>query len=317
MSRRIEVKPFKRANVKTFGFFLIFSAIIWVLVQFSKEYTQVISIPVKYVNVPLDKSLSSDRPKKLDLRLQDNGFVIMWNYRIFRPELIVDLGKAEVADQELIFNLEEHQEEISAQMDVNFENSHFLKDQIVIGFQPKKEKKIKVVPRLNLNYAVGYSAGAPVKLTPDSIKVSGPEGVIDTITQVPTKNLKVNGVNSDLRGQVKIDTTNLGMLGFYQTAVQYSQEVEKFTEGKVQIPVEVFNVPEGINLVIFPKEVVVYYQVNLGDYEKVEASDFRVVCDFNSLQSGDDYLLADVFERPEFVTNVRLNERKIQFVIKR
>lgn len=309
--------PFKKANVKTFGFFLVFSAVIWLMVQFSKEYTQVIRIPIKYVNVPLDKSISDERPEYLNLRLQEKGFVIIWNYRIFKPELTINLSTAKEENGQLVYVINDHRDTIAEQLGINFEKSHFLKDEIAIDFQLKKEKKIKVIPRFQLSYGVGYSAGEDISLKPDSIKVSGPEKIIDTLQSVNTKELKIEGIHSNISGEVELDTSNMGMLTFYQDKVNYSQKVEKFTEGKVKIDVEVLNVPENINLVIFPKEVMVYYQVNLKEYELVEPTDFRVVCDYNSLEPGDNFLIAEIVEKPEFVTNLRLNERKIEFVIKR
>ncbi len=49
----------------------------------------------------------------------------------------------------------------------------------------------------------------------------------------------------------------------------------------------------------------------------VEAENFRVVCDFNDIDEGDDFIIASIVKSPSFVRNLRLNERKIQFVIKR
>ncbi|MEO2127795.1 MAG: YbbR-like domain-containing protein, partial [Christiangramia sp.] len=92
---------------------------------------------------------------------------------------------------------------------------------------------------------------------------------------------------------------------------------EKFTEGSVEIPVEVINIPNGLNLAYFPKSVVVYYQVNLKRFDKINRSDFRVVCDYSEINEGDDFMVAKVVEKPELITNLRLNERRIQFVIKR
>ncbi|MFD1096533.1 CdaR family protein [Salegentibacter chungangensis] len=308
---------FKKGNLKTFSFFLIFSAVIWVFVQFSKEYTQVVQIPVKYVNAPLDKSISEDKPRFLELRLQDNGFVIFWDFKIFKPSLSIDLSTALEKNGQLIYVLENHRDTIAEQLGIDFEKSRFLTDEIVIDFQLKKEKKIAVIPQTELSYAVGYSAGERVSIDPDSIKVSGPENVIDTISRVKTLPLILNNISKDLSGEIALDTTNLGMLSFYKNKVKYSQKVEKFTEGKMKIDVEVLNVPPEINLVIFPKEVVVYYQVNLEDYEKVNASDFEVICDYASLQRGDDFMIAEIVKKPDYVNNLRLNERKIQFIIKR
>lgn len=311
-------KPrFKRASVKTFSFFLIFSAVVWVLVQFSKTYTQVIEIPVNYINAPLDKSISEDRPDHVDLQLQDNGFNIYY-YKIFNPKLDIDLSKAKETQEELIFTLKNHLSEIGQQLKIDFENSLIVQEEIIIPFQFKKEKMLKVEPRIEVNYAVGYSAVVPaVQLKPDSVKVSGPEQIIDTITTVYTKVLKLNKVNDNLIGEVSIDTTGLGALSFYENTVQYYQKVEKFTEGSAEIDVEVINVPDNLNVVYFPKTVVVYYQVNLKQFESVSAADFRIVCDYKEVKQGDDYMIAQIVEKPDFINNVRLNERRIQFVIKR
>lgn len=309
-------RRFKKSSLKTFGFFLIFSAIVWVLVQFSKTYTQLIEIPLVYINAPLDKSISEERPEYVNLQLQDNGFSIYY-YKFFNPQLNIDLSKAKETENELVYTLQNHLSEIEAQLKIDFENSRIIQEEIVVPFQFKKEKMLKIVPEIKVNYAIGYSADDPLQLTPDSVKVSGPEKIIDSMQSVPTQSIRLDKVNKDLQGSVGIDTSGLGDLSFYNNSVEYFQKVEKFTEGSVEIPVEVENVPQNLNLAYFPKTVVIYYQVNLKNFENVSTADFRVVCDYNSLKEGDDYMIAQIVEKPGFIHNIRLNERRIQFVIKR
>ncbi|MDT0688276.1 YbbR-like domain-containing protein [Salegentibacter sp. F188] len=313
---RIRRRSFKKANVKTFSVFLFFSALTWLLVQLSKEYTQIIEIPLQYTNAPLDKSISNEKPESVPLRIEDRGFFIIY-YQLFKPELNVDLANAEVEEGNLVYVIDSNLSEISEELQIDLENSAFLEDEIRIPFQPKKETRVAVIPNIEINYAVGYSAGESIALEPDSITVSGPQNVIDTITRVQTVNLKRNGINRDVSGMIPLDTANMNMISFYETEVRYSLEVEKYTEGSVQIPVEVTNVPDNLNLAYFPKRILLYYQVNLDDYEKVKASDFRVVCDYSRVREEQDYFLAEIIEKPDFVTNVRLSERKIQFVIKK
>ena len=313
----VRKKPkFKRSSIKTFSFFLIFSAVVWILVQFSKTYTQLIEIPINYINAPLDKSISDERPDHVDLQLQDNGFNIYY-YKIFNPKLEVDLSKAKETEDELVYTLQNHLSDIEQQLKIDFEKSLIVQEEIVVPFQYKKEKTIKVLPRIEVNYAVGYSAEDKVQLQPDSVKVSGPESIIDSINTVYTKSLTLDRVNSDLEGSVAIDTTGLGVLSFYDNSVGYYQNVEKFTEGSVEISLEVINVPDNLNVVYFPKTVIIYYQVNLQQFDSVSAADFRVVCNYREVKKGDDYMIAQILEKPDFVNNVRLNERRIQFVIKR
>jgi len=76
-------------------------------------------------------------------------------------------------------------------------------------------------------------------------------------------------------------------------------------------------VPEKMNAVIFPKEVIVYYQVSLNEFDKVKPSNFKVIVDFKNSVDSDGYLLAQIVEHPDIVNNLRLNENKILFVIKR
>ncbi|SHM64514.1 CdaR family protein [Salegentibacter salegens] len=311
--KRISIK---KSSLKSFGFFLLFSSLIWFFVQISKEYTQVIDIPVSYENVPLDKTISKERPENLQLRIQDKGFAI-WYYQIFKPEVKLDLGKALEEEDELVYNFEANREVLEEQVNINFEKARFIQESLSVEFQPKKNKWVQVTPRINLGYAVGYSAQKAVSLQPDSVQVSGPENIIDTLQNLNTVYLKINDINANVSGRVKIDTTNLGMLSFYSTEVTYSQEVEKFTEGSVKVPVEILNKPEDTNISIFPKEVLVYFQVNLKQYEMVKSENFRVVCDFNDIDDADDFIIARIAEAPLFVRNLRLNDRRIQFVIKR
>lgn len=306
----------KKSSLKTFSFFLVFSTVVWFLVQFSKTYTQLIEIPVNYINVPLDKSISEDRPQNISLQLQETGFSIYY-YKIFNPELTVDLAKADVRDMDLVYAVQDHVTDIEQQLQVDLDDSRIIQDEVIVPFQFKKEKTIQIKPHIDISYAAGYNADEPVKVTPDSVKISGPENMVDTISAIQTMELDLTKVNKDLNGSVKLDTTGYGKISFYENSVKYFQKVEKFTEGNAEIPVEVINIPNGLNLAYFPKSVVIYYQVNLKHFDKVNKADFRVVCDYSEINQGDDFMVAKIVEKPEQITNLRLNERQIQFVIKR
>ena len=310
-------KPWiKKGPLKTFLFFLGFSTIIWVFVQFSKQYTTVIELPVSYINLPKDKILLENAPKYLDLRIQDKGFNIAI-HKFFPRELKIDLSEAEPLDGQLVYNLELHKEAIFSKLRIDYENAGFLQENLKIDFQQRAVKRVPVNSKINLGFSVGYSALDKIKLQPDSITVSGPENILDTLRQVNTKVLKIGNINKDIEGRIKLDRSNLGTVTFYQDEVSYSLRTDKFTEGKVEIPIEMINVPEKMNAVIFPKEVIVYYQVSLHEFDKVKPSKFKVIVDFKNSVDSDGYLLAQIVEHPDIVNNLRLNENKILFVIKR
>lgn len=306
----------KKGPLKTFLFFLAFSAFVWIFVQFSKQYSEIVGFPITYVNVPKDKIIFSDAPNSLDLRLRDNGINIAFR-KIFPKKLVIDISETTEAGNHLIYDLEKQKQAILMQLNIDYDNVNFLQDDLKIGFEQRTVKKILIVPDIELSFSVGYSALEGIKLEPDSVTVSGPKNILDTLQKVQTKSLKINNISQDVKGTIKLNTSKLDKLNFYRKEVNYSLRTDKFTEGKAVIPVELINVPENLNVVIFPKEVTIYYQVSLKQFDKITPSGFKVIADFKKASNSDGYLLAQIVKKPQLVNNVRLNEQKIQFIIRR
>ncbi|TVZ25357.1 YbbR-like protein [Gillisia sp. Hel_I_86] len=312
-----EKKPWiKRGPLKTFSFFLGLSAVIWVVVQYSKEYTEVIEFPILYTNLPKDKILVGNNPKTLDLRIRERGFHIAWN-RVFPKNIAIDISDAIEEGNFLIYDLELQKTAILSQLNFDYEKVDLLQKNMKINFEQRAVKKVAVLSSIDLSFAIGYSALEEIKLQPDSIMLSGPANILDTLRTIKTKPLKISNISNDVRGKVKLETANLKAVALYQEEVNYFVRTEKFTEGKLEVPIKLLNVPEGTNVVIFPKEVVVFYQVSLKDFEKIEPSSFEVAVDFKNAKDSDGFLIAQILEKPNQVNNIRLNEKKIQFVIKR
>ncbi|MCC8361250.1 YbbR-like domain-containing protein [Salinimicrobium sediminilitoris] len=307
---------FRKTDFNSFLFFLFFAIVIWIFVQFSKQYSEVLEIPVEYVNVPQDKLLVGKIPQSLELRIQENGFTVAW-FSLFPPTVNIDLSKASIENDALVYAIDENHSELQSQLEIDLDDNEFLKDALVVQYEQKQEKKLPVVFRMKMEYAVGYSAVEALKYEPDSIMVSGPDNILDTLSKLFTQQLSLTKVKEDQQGIVYLDTTALPNVTFYRNKVKYAVDVEKVTEGKVQVPIEIMNVPRGLNVVIFPKEVVLFYQVNLKDFSRVTASDFRVVVDFDDVRGQQDFLIPEVIQKPEFTSNIRLNEKRIQFIIKK
>lgn len=314
--RSVTKTRFRKTNFNAFLFFLFLAVIIWFFSQFSKVYDEIVEIPVKYTNTPPDKFLQQNNPDHLKLRMQNTGFKISY-LALFPPTLTIDLSKTTEQDGDLVYLIDEHRDDIQSQLGISFDNSNFLWDELRIHYQQQREKKLPVISEIDIDYAVGYAATNKIQLQPDSITVSGPNMMLDTLTELHTLGLQLSDVKEDLRGEVAIDTSDLPKITLYTQEVSYALDVEKFTEGRVKIPVQLTNVPPGLDVVIFPKEILVFYQVNLKDYNSIVSSDFRIVCDFGQIQGNQDFLIPKITKQPPNVANLRLNEKKIQFIIKK
>lgn len=307
---------FRKTDINSFLFFLIFAVVIWIFVQFSKQYNEIFTIPIQYVNVPPDKLLKEDNPQTIQLKMQENGFRLAW-FSLFPPTLNIDVSRASEQSGQLVYVIDENRAQILEQLNINFDDNNFLKDALVIAYEQKREKKLPVISRIEVEFAAGYSAVDELLVEPDSITVSGPDNILDTLSAIKTFPVTFSEVKKDLDGSILLDTTSLPKLTLYSERVNYHLGVEKFTEGKLQVPIELINVPENLNVVVFPKETVLFFQVNLKDFNKVTASDFRVVANFENVRENQDFIVPEVVEKPEFTSSIRLSEKRIQFIIKK
>ena len=174
-------------------------------------------------------------------------------------------------------------------------------------------KKIPVVVRATPEFALGYDLLNGLKSQPDSVTVVGPKVLLDSISNVFTSNLLLTDVKKDINQTVALEITP--NLSFSNKFVQIKGEVDKFTEGKLNIPVSVINLPEAISLSIFPKEVPVVFYTNLNSYNSIDATDFVVVCDYNRLDTSTNLLTPILESYPPTIKNASLQINKLEYVI--
>lgn len=313
--KKISSTKFKRTNFKAFSFFLLFSFLIWVLVQFSKKYEETIRFSVAYTQVPKDKIITKE-PVYLNLKIKENGFKIAW-VSLFKKKLNIDLTELEANGKELVYNIENNTQNIRQQLGLSVEDVVFLDKYLRVNYQQKTVKIVPVISQVSVDFNPGFSTNDFLKISPDSIKISGPKGIIDEINALKTVPFKLKNVDSDVTGTVAIDTFGIGKITLYKRNVDYNLTVEKFTEGKVEVPINVINAPEEMDIAIFPKTVNVIFKVSLENFKEITKSDFRVICDYNDLEEGQGFFIPKVVKSPKMVTNLRLNINKVQFVIKK
>ncbi len=176
-------------------------------------------------------------------------------------------------------------------------------------------KKIPVVVRVTPEFALGYDLLNGLKSKPDSVTVVGPKVLLDSISNVFTSNLLLTDVKKDIDQTVALEI--IPNLNFLSKFVQVKGEVDKFTEGKLNVPVSVINLPDAVSLSIFPKEVPLVFYTNLSSYNSINATDFVVVCDYNRLDNSTNLLTPILESYPPTIKNASLLINKLEYVIKK
>jgi len=306
---------FSSKKVNVFALFLILALLFSVLTKLSKDYTQTVVFNIQGVNIPEDKIIISDSTHKLNITLTTYGFKLV-KYYLSKPVITVDFQNLEQNSTHYFWTEKREFSNVVSQFDPNVKIESINPDTIAFRYDVNDIKKIPVILDSEINFSSGFDLIDDYIVIPDSIKVIGPKILTDSITEIVTKQLKIDNINSNISGtvQLKLPTNNSG-LQFSESSVVVSAIVERFTEGSINVPVNIINVPDNIKLKYYPKEVSVLYFTSLSNFKSISSSSFIVECDYNALQSGDTYLIPKIAQQPEIVKHVRLNEKKIEFIL--
>lgn len=312
--KKIIQSEFRRSNVKVFLFFLAFSGILWLLVQFSKTYTYVVDIPVKFENYPKDK-LIEKKGDKLSIQLEQSGFQLAW-LKFANPEIALDLSELPAEEDELVYSIPEHRSEWSKKIPIDLNRIDFLNKEIKIPFQLKSVKKVPVISRVNVSYAPGYSSEDTPVLQPDSIQISGSKEILDTVQAVYTREVNLKQIDKNITQPVKLDHSS-GQFTLYQEEVNYQLPVEKFTERTFEIPLEMVNVPANTEVVLFPPTVSVTFMVSIRRYNQIKEEDLKVVCDYKEILEDQNFFIPQLTKQPSWIKNTNVSPKKIQYIVKK
>lgn len=315
-----KVKNFSYQKAIVFLVCLALSSFLWLLSSLEKRYTSRISVPVNYVDFPKDKQLSSTLPQKFDLIVDAYGYTLL-SYKLrlaFSPVLLnvselVD-NAPERGNRYTVFSVN-HKEEIEKQISSEIRILSIKPDSLVFNFSKIISRKIKVKPYLKLNFENQYSLERKPTTLPDSILVSGPKNIIDTLKYVKTEFQDYSRLSRSVEKMVSL----LPVPGLTQalSEVYLTVPVEQNTEVTFDVPIRIVNKPSEVVLKTFPGNVKVTCRIGLSKYKNLDYSAFHAFINYEKV-SFKDARLPVSFEGPaNIVLSVNYTPREVEFILER
>lgn len=309
-----------KANLKVrmFFVFLVLSVLFWSLIKLSKTYTTNIVFDANYINIPENKVFQSSAVSELTASVKSSGFNLL-GYKLTRRKLDIDLNSLSYKSGNSYYYLtNNHLSELRLQLNVESSIERISLDTIFVSLGSNKIKKVPIELNAKIQFKLGYNFVGKMKLTPDSILVSGPESILDTIHKIVANGLELKEVSKNISQTVVLKQFSNKNLIYSNNEVLLTAAVDKFTENTLTVPFEVINVAEDLKLTTFPKEIQVIYKVGLTNFSKISAKNIKVVCDFKlSEEHNLDYLIPSLLEQSSLISSVRFVPSKIEFLIEK
>lgn len=302
-----------------FLFFLFLAFLFWLLNALNKESIADISVPVEYENFFKDRILVNDVPDHITLKVQAPGFTLL-KYKL-SPRLIP-------VSLDLKSYLIHHKENTSVYYTVTRDlqgrfKRRFSGEMSILEIQPDtlffkfdvlKSRKIPV--KVNVSYTLEkqYMVSGEVSTVPDTVTVTGPLSVIDTIKEVRTEIRNYPNLRKAVNEKINLITSD--DLNYSSKEVILTIPVEQFTEATFKLPIEVVNLPDSVILKTFPGQVSINCLVTLGRYENLSPRLFRAEVDYSQIKNNiGNQLKVNISSFPDYVQSVKVKPAYVDFII--
>jgi YbbR domain-containing protein len=300
-------------NYKAYLLFVLLTLILWFAIQLTKTYNFQSELVIQLSNTPKHIVLDSSEIK-VELNLNSNGFKL-WRYNFLNKTFRVDYSEFQKDSLQLKISANKLKKAIAKSYELTPEEINLDKTMFSFKYQKKETKLVPVKPNLKLNFAAGYNTLESLSLSPDSVTISGSRKDLRSVNFVQTNKMDIKNANDTLQGNVKLIKPSSNV-EISLESVEYYLPVEKYSENALMIPINTINIPDSLDVSVFPNKAKVSFLVALKSFDKVSEIDFKVVCDYNKRYQQDAIMIPSLVNFPNYILNPKLHIRKVDYLVK-
>lgn len=307
-----------RRDAVTFFVFLCIATAFWFMATAYQKSDTTITVRLNIEGQPASDVFTTHVPTELKVTIYDtNSKLFQYSYNKSIKTLTVDFSRyADVSGnfrisgaelQSLLLNNLKSTTQITA-ISPSLIDARYA----ITGIGKKVPVRIRGVFTTAGNYR-----DFPPQITPDSVYIHAPSYILDTLSCVYTSAISEYGRRDSLFARKAIDLA----VGVKSTpdSVNVVIPVVQYVEKRIShVPVTVTNLPEGKQLVLFPRESEVNMLASFEHYNRIAPSDFSLTVCYDSIHSShQQYLPIQVSCRLDstIVNTIRINPDKVEYTI--
>jgi len=177
---------------------LALSVSLWFYVTSKGKTEMTLTVPLELRNIPQDMAVVGNVAGSLDVRVQGQERVlrdITIGKKVFG---VLDLSLAKVGDNVVPISPDDIRQPSGVTV------MHISQSEIRVKLEPLVQKTFRLKPILHGSPAAGYRV-RKTAVSPPHITAEGPESVINTLESLQTMPIDVQGANTNLTIEPKID----------------------------------------------------------------------------------------------------------------
>ena len=267
-----------RNNLQIKVALFLLATLLWFLVVTRRSYEDSLTIPIAVTGLAAEKMLSEPIPLFAQVKFQATGRELMQMRWISHPTLTIDVSAMRGAKRSYAVHpglVVMPGGSLAVPIDV------LHPDTVTIVVDNKSEATLPVTPQIHYDAVDGYTVLGEPMVTPSHVKITGPEKVVDRLTELSTEDHELSQVkyNTEVNLIVKVP-------GKYGVTVDPSTvkaliRVERLGEKNlVSIPIKLLNVPIDRKCTIEPSTVDVKVIGAVSVISTITAKDITASADY-------------------------------------
>jgi hypothetical protein len=319
-------EPAKKQKMYVFLLCLFCSAVFWLFIKLSRENQAVFRQPLSVIDMPPGSVLYDQSDTVISYSLQSTGARLIASRYFSTPDTLrlnagtlPRLSRLGVSYHFVTSTM--MTQLLSDEIDGNFAVLSVRPDTVFFQVVEAMEKMVPVHLHADLSYERRFGKYGEIAVDPDSVLITGPSSIIDTVDHVHAEALKYERLNQPVHTKAGIlPFSNHQAVRVIPGTVQVHIQVEEYTEAHVEVPLEVlcndslYQYPAD-RLRLFPGRVNLVLLVALRDFHLIDAALFSAYVVCPGINDSETQLEVRTEHLPDFVRLESIRPARVDYLI--
>ena len=293
--------------------FFLFSFLVWLSSKMSETHTASVEIQFDFSDETFEFHRINNEIQVTDFIVSGTGFRLL-SARLITPTVFLSMSDALIDGDGIYFT----QQDLISAVESQFRNVYRVNQLSLKRFDtPFIQSASKRVPvRLvqDLLPADGYAWSSELQIVPDSLTVFGLPSQVDTLMYALLDSPKSKMFNTSFDQKLALTTDLQSNFKWIQTKVYVTQNISRYTQVELRLPVEVIDSDEKIDVSLIPAFVLVNLSVPIERVRQIEPSQFVLVCRLPSDKTTE-YLEVNFEKIPEGIMVKDITPKQVRYFL--
>ena len=306
----------KNKKLNTYFFFFFISFAFWFLNMLSRTHETNFSIPIDYINHPVDLMPVTDPTEVIDVRVKSSGINII-SFHLFKHKSLIlnyDVSNSQPINngRTLFWIMNSKRKELTDILGASIEIMNITPERVIVPFVNKIKKEVPVLLESEINLRQQFWMAKDIRLNPISVTLYGEKELLDSINNVRTDLLRIDDLVEDQLHEIALVIPN-GLKSNIDFIV-VELDVEPFIEEVIRAEVEVRNLPKEYYIKLFPSSVDVTLRLPKDKHQLLKTNFLKLYIDGSKL--GDRRAIPVSYDNlPATVRVERIHPSHLEFLL--